>query len=773
MARDVGHFGWRPAVLRLSHDVLVEIATLLDLVSLLALRQVCRSFNAIARENVVFVRLLMRLDGPPIAPRPPPPVMGLSPEERVVGAYRLHKNWDLAALPATVRTSIPVQLPVAPPPSAIRTAPLPYHLPPGADAYPFLKLETFAPFRGPPSKPPSFGADRPEIPIKGPFDTKSASVRLQPGTCPSSSKPPLAGNFAAATLRAWGNAHSWGSQPNPATDDSTNSFGPSTCASPALGIRNSPSSTCTPPPAPAPRPTRVSSIATRAVLAKLAGNGRWGIFVVKREIPQGSSASADKGKGKQRADDGTRPLTAEALASLGRPADIKGKAKEMADMGEQRIKSWSAGEAKGQTPKPDEGAFLLLYDLDAVTRGAGGVKDSNTGKMAEYALRGTPSAMTCRATSRGVVVVLVRGVAPGTSLTTILRWDYLAPEFTNLGTHKTGCMLGAISISEFERSAEAGSNQSDVSDSVEAKRVHPQSESSMCTLVAIVHRPRTIMIQDIDSGQRCFVKLGKMPPVEHRHTVQAVHLLPGPRLLALRAIQGERLSYVLEEHGVPPMGETAYPVAPLQRQWLPLADLQTCSIVEGPTYDDGSLPDLALWAFELSPHRSVTHWLLRPTSVSEGGSLDVELGHDRSAESSPVEQDMYAPANSTYAFPAHKICSSRLSFPHHKVTLAPGARRAMWFERPERSRSGEARGMRGVWGYTSVKPKPLDENEDVPVQGVVRCCTSELPDDVLAAMENNTLGVAFDEGSGRTVAVTCGDGYSALTGSKIWILDYA
>lgn len=190
-------------------------------------------------------------------------------------------------------------------------------------------------------------------------------------------------------------------------------------------------------------------------------------------------------------------------------------------------------------------------------------------------------------------------------------------------------------------------------------------------------------------------------------------------------------------------------------------------LVEGPTYDGGALPDISLWAFTTVPNRAVMHWLLRPTSVtaseSEIDSMDVELGHDQPSLN-PVESDIYTPTSSTYAFPAQKICSSRLSFPHHKVTLAPGARRAIWFERPERSRSGEARGMRGVWGYTSV-------GEHV-VQPVVRSCTSELPEDVLAAMENNTLGVAFDEASGRVVAITCGDGYSALTGSKVWVLDY-
>lgn len=75
--------------------------------------------------------------------------------------------------------------------------------------------------------------------------------------------------------------------------------------------------------------------------------------------------------------------------------------------------------------------------------------------------------------------------------------------------------------------------------------------------------------------------------------------------------------------------------------------------------------------------------------------------------------------------------------------------------------------MRGIWGYTSIK------SQNQGAEGVVRNCTNELPDDVLDSMESSTLGVAFDEASGRVVAITCGDGYSALAGSKVWILDYA
>jgi hypothetical protein len=82
-------------------------------------------------------------------------------------------------------------------------------------------------------------------------------------------------------------------------------------------------------------------------------------------------------------------------------------------------------------------------------------------------------------------------------------------------------MLGAISIGEFEVPAGSNSNkppeQADLGMSARCNRESDDSETkgSLRTLVAIVHRPRTVMIQDIDSGQRCFVKLGKMPPAEH------------------------------------------------------------------------------------------------------------------------------------------------------------------------------------------------------------------------------------------------------------------
>ncbi|CAE6466456.1 unnamed protein product [Rhizoctonia solani] len=729
MGADVQHWtgraGWqpRPAVLRLSHDVLLEIVSLLDVSSLLSVRQVCRVLNAITRENIIFVRLVKR----PF----PPHVPALCAEESVVRAHRLHKNWDLAALPITVRTTrgdavSPLvtrrQIEHAPVPVAPSAPPLAYHLPPGADAYPFLKLETFTPFRDPKTKQASFGPDQP-VPI--PFDTPIQPLqplqsdldlteaahslvqaqfkyitqhRSEPGPAPSTRLPPLASNFAAAVVRSW---HVTAPPTSPPPPPSTSSLNQLSAPPPAA--------------APAPRPTRVSSLSIRAIFAKIVGGGRWGIFVIKRDPTS---------KGKQRADVPTsaQPLTSEALASLG-----KGKAKEPSPV-----------EIPSQPQPVDEGAFLVVYDLDKVISGS-------EGQVAECALRNTPSTMVCRTTSKGVIVVLVKslttGPGAGSSLTTLLRWDYASPGLVNLGAHKAGCMLGAISIAELET----------------------EKDQPPRTLVAIVHRPRTVMIQDVDSGQRCFMKLGKVPPIGSRNAVQTVHLIPGPRLLALRSIQAEQPTYALEEYELPTMGETSQPTVPLQRQWIRSPDLQNCTIIEGPTGDNGSLPDLGLWAFETQPHRAVTHWLLRPASTgSDNSSIDVDLGHD--APSLPaVDQDLYTPGTSPYVFPAQKICTSKLSFPHHKVTFAPGARRGVWFERPERSRSGQARGMRGVWAYTAV-------HQDTPF---VRSCTSELPEDVLGAMENNTLGVAFDELSGRMVAITCGDGYSALTGSKVWVLDYS
>jgi hypothetical protein len=90
------------------------------------------------------------------------------------------------------------------------------------------------------------------------------------------------------------------------------------------------------------------------------------------------------------------------------------------------------------------------------------------------------------------------------SFTTILRWSYLSSSLTHLGTHKSGCLLGAISIREYEEQELHGQKGAGALDNLGRR-----------TLVAIVHRPRTVMIQDVDSGQRCFVKLSKVPPLEH------------------------------------------------------------------------------------------------------------------------------------------------------------------------------------------------------------------------------------------------------------------
>lgn len=199
-------------------------------------------------------------------------------------------------------------------------------------------------------------------------------------------------------------------------------------------------------------------------------------------------------------------------------------------------------------------------------------------------------------------------------------------------------------------------------------------------------------------------------------------------------------------------------------------ELHSCTIIEGPIYDSGAPPDLALWAFSTSPQRSVVHWILHPGTPTTPTTAP-ELLDDL------VARDIYAlPTESAYPLPAQKISTNKLSFPHHKATIAPGARRAMWFERPERSRTGEARGMRGVWGYTSVpsfQSEPEEDGMGESVKSVVRSCTSELPDDVLGAMESNTLAVAFDEASGRAVVVTCGEAFGGVSGSRVWVLDYA
>ncbi|KAG8727002.1 hypothetical protein FRC12_022880, partial [Ceratobasidium sp. 428] len=139
-----GRAGFRPtaSVLRLPQDVLLEISCLLDVPALLALRQVCRLLSTLTREPVIFIRLLSTSRIPAL-PRPVPAHLAPSPEHRVTHACRLHKNWDLAALPVTVRTvrtqAAPkrLALPRAPPPpkrvtppAEVLAAPLPYHLPP-------------------------------------------------------------------------------------------------------------------------------------------------------------------------------------------------------------------------------------------------------------------------------------------------------------------------------------------------------------------------------------------------------------------------------------------------------------------------------------------------------------------------------------------------------------------------------------------------------------------------------------------------------------------
>ncbi|KAG8732326.1 hypothetical protein FRC10_001011 [Ceratobasidium sp. 414] len=329
----------------------------------------------------------------------------------------------------------------------------------------------------------------------------------------------------------------------------------------------------------------------------------------------------------------------------------------------------------------------------------------------------------------------------------------MASSLTHLGSHKSKCPLGAISIQEYETEGR--------------------------TLVSIVHRPWTVMIQDVDSGRRCFVKLSKVPP---RHTLQAIQLLPGPRLLVLRKVQGvdpDNQAVLLEEYEVPAAGESVYPAAPVQRQWIRGMDLHGCMLVEGPTYEDGSPPDIALWAFSTLPNRAVVHWVLRAGPKMGIGTFDdiipnTDMGMSDTNEPplSAFEKDIYAD-EAVYAFPAQRISTNRLSFPHHKATLASGARRALWFERPERSRMGGARGMRGVWAYTSVDPHSQEGREEKKSSPVVRNCTGELPEEVLNAMESNTLGVAFDECSGRALVLTCGDGYGAANGCRIWVLDYA
>ncbi|KAG8692295.1 hypothetical protein FRC08_009869 [Ceratobasidium sp. 394] len=698
-------------------------------------------------------------------------------------------------------------------------APLPYHLPPGADAYPFLKLETYAPFRDTAAKSkPSFGpavsqsdpafatspllnrsrasgpapgavppvstpeSSSPVIPSHShstshPHSTSQSQAQTQPLPALHPSVPPHCGNFVATTIRAW---HVYPPAPGESSSSSAVSdlsiqgssqapqpLMPTSTGSTRAFTPNPVHSAPTPPPAPAPRPTRVTSITARAIFAKIVSGGRWGVFVVKRGPGSGSGSTllgagtgsdvSSRDKGKQKAD--SFPLTAEALAHLSQAevVDRKGKGKAVPIDGE-RVAQWAGESASGNAAsagginevgknasKSDGEAFLVVHDLDA----ADGAFEK--GRMAEFHLKWTPAGMACRATRSGIVIALVSGMSEG-AYTTILRWSYMSSSLTHLGSHKSKCPLGAISIQEYEDGR---------------------------TLVSIVHRPWTVMIQDVDSGQRCFVKLSKIPP---RHTLQAIHLLPGPRLLVLRKIQAadpDNQAYALEEYEIPPAGESVYPAGPVQRQWIRGMDLHGCMLVEGPTFEDGSQPDVALWAFSTLPNRAVVHWVLRARPKTGIGTSDDMAPNtdpgatDESEPLSAVEKDIYAD-EAVYAFPARRVSTNRLSFPHHKATLAPGARRALWFERPERSRTGEARGMRGVWAYTSVDPYSErggeEKNTRVPV---VRNCTGELPEEVLSAMENNTLGVAFDECSGRALVLTCGDGYGAVNGCRIWVLDYA
>ncbi|KAF8600919.1 hypothetical protein BDV93DRAFT_608490 [Ceratobasidium sp. AG-I] len=979
--RWAGRAGWRrPAsVLRLPQDVLLEIACLLDIWALLSLRQVCRVLCALSHEPVIFLRLLVGGWLPPVAPRLALPSPCLSPEERVLRACRLHRNWDLAAFPVTFRTAHssalarrtpapkPMSTTSASPPSddANPIVPLPYHLPPGAEAYPFLKLETYAPFRDSVAKSKSsFGPGQtaelvravpvglPRVPMSEQAEARrnadlwtvpqpsaasnSASTSSTPSTAPSrsptalqsgiqtqaqaqpyipsqpsSSRPSLPdlidpprpsiyapqpqplshfGNFVASTVRKWSaqptptnttyselmlsllsypdaplvplpsaDAHPEFASPSSSTTPSIQTRPqpqPQQVLAPAMSSRSpnlvtSPTSLRsgsipgpgsgmgaapihlvsppTPPPAPAPRPTKVSSISVRALFVRVVGGGRWGVFVVKRQRAYSNShtglslnsLSLDKGKGKEKAvetDVGGAgyALTADVLNHFSYSGgNRKGKGKERAmglgvggrgrdgmdvarwaeeaktiavpggiadaDLGlgsSARESISGAGRDKigigtgtseaGKEKEKDKGAkgdgetFLVVYDLDVVGAEGAGVGGSvpERGQVAEFGLKWTPTAMSCRGTKAGVVIVLVRGTPEGTSYTTILRWPYLSSGVTHLSTHKSACLLGAISMQEYARLPNQNESELMAEDGVEQDR----------TLVAIVHRPRTVMIQDIDSGKRCFLKLSGVPPTQHRHTLQAVHLIPGPRLLVLRMVQGEESSYVLEEYDVPALGETISPKVPLQRQWIRDVELHSCAIIEGPTYDSGAPPDLALWAFSTSPQRSVMHWILRPGASSTPSSIAVP---EPEVLEDPIARDIYAlPTESAYPLPAQKISTNKLSFPHHKATIAPGARRAMWFERPERSRTGEARGMRGVWGYTSINSFQ-SEVEEEGVKSVVRSCTGELPDDVLGAMETNTLAVAFDEVSGRAVIVTCGEAFGSVSGSRVWVLDYA
>ncbi|KAF8753719.1 Exocyst component 84 C-terminal [Rhizoctonia solani] len=610
MAADVQHWGgrvgWqaRPGLLLLSHDVLLEVVSLLDVRSLLSVRQVCRVLNAITHENIIFVRLLKQ----PL----PPSVPGSCAEESVMRTHRLHKNWDLAALPITH----------APPPQAPSAPPLAYHLPPGADAYPFLKLETFAPFRDPKTKQASFGPDQPLAPI--PIHPLHSDLDLTQAT---HSLVQAQFNCCGPQLECRCTCCCF--SPLPSTSSHNQVAVPSPTA------------------APAPRPTRVSSLPIRAIFAKIVGRGRWGIFVIKRD---------PSSKGKQRADDtssSTQPLTLEALASLG-----KGKAKELPPLG---------ASSQSQPQPVDEGAFLVIYDLEKVLCGS-------EAQVAEHPLKNTPSTITCP--------------GAGSSLTTLLRWDYTSPALVNLSSHKAGCMLGAISIAELET----------------------EKDQPARTLVAIVHRPRTVMIQDVDSNQRCFIKLGKSR-------------LSG-LLLALRSVQAEEAMYALEEYELPPMGQTSQPTSSLQRQWIRSPDLQNCTIIEGPTRDDGSLLTLR---FGHLKHTRIGRWHI--------GSCVLLL--PRCVYTRRIA-----------------LCLPRAKTMHEQTILpAPQGNVRTW--RPTGCMVRTARTLK-VWpGARNARRMGLHRGQ--PRYSSRSKLHERTTEDVLGAMEN-TLGVAFDEISGRMVAITCGDG---------------
>ncbi|QRW09170.1 hypothetical protein RhiLY_08169 [Ceratobasidium sp. AG-Ba] len=754
-------------VLRLPHDVLVEVACLLDVPALLSLRQACRVLSVLTREPVIFVRLQASTRIPPL-PKPLPASLAPSPEQRVLQACRLHKNWDLAAFPVTVRTVVanrapvmhpsvlpplakPVTTQVVPPVDPPLAAPLPYHLPPvSLDPDPPLH-STSLDEQHTPGFTSSSSHGSTSLPAQSTRPSHSTSQPHHPQSLPAPTPyalRPGVGNWATVTLRTM-HASTPLDLGLTSSDAMTGSgLGPMHIPT-ASGTPGPVSSVSSPPPAPAPRPTRVASIPARAIHARIVAGGRWGVFVVKHTSDSGSGANVHGDKGKQRAD--TLPLTAEALAHLSQNGIGKGKAKAApVDEGRLVQQGESSGPGVAAT-KGDGDPYVVIYDLEAMD----GTPEK--GRMAEHAMTWSPAGMACRATSTGVVIVLTSGPKEAVPQTTVLKWSYDSPKITP-ASHKSKCPLGSIAIQEYEQGK---------------------------TLVAVVHRPTTVMIQDIDSRQRCFIKLSKIPP---RHTIQAVHLIPGPHLLVVRKVQMDDPSgqpFVLEEYDVPPMGESVYPDKPVQRQWIRGMDLHNITLCEGPTYEGGAKPDIALWAFSTLPNRAMVHWILRAGPKTGIGTVDpgadIPTAHptDNLEQPQPelpaIERDIYSDEPETmYTFPIERVSVNQLSFPHHKATLAPGARRALWFERPERSRTGEARGMRGVWAYSAVESKSLLGKGRVEKDGpVVRNCTREMPEDVLNSMENNTLGVAFDESSGRAVILTCGDSYGAANGGRIWVLDYA